>query len=101
MNKYVFIFHVDGPVDMTDELMEGHKAWFASLGDKLIDGGNPFNPDSEALVTADKVEHQPDSVAGYCIVSAENLDEAIGFAKTFPLLTVSGTSVKVYETMAM
>lgn len=101
MQKYVYLFHVGTPIDLSGDFEEKNTQWFASLSKNLIDGGNPFNPKSEAKVSAGKVEKDPDSVAGYCIVNAENLDEAVAMAKECPLAIMPGCAVKVYEKMAM
>jgi len=101
MKKYMFIFHVSGPVDMSGDMGESTHKWFDGLGDSLVDGGNPFNPESEASVSQTGVEKDSDTAGGYCIVSAENLDAAIALAKDCPLATMPGGAVKIYETMPM
>ena len=101
MKKFMYIFHVDGPVDMDGETGKATEAWFESIGDKMVDGGNPFNPDSEAHIAGGKVDMQPDTAAGYTLVNAENLEEAVKMAMACPFADMPGCSVKVYETMAM
>jgi len=101
MKKYVYIFHVDGPVDMTGKVGEDTMRWFENLGSKLIDGGNPFNPKAEARISGGKVDMDSDTAGGYCIVNAENLEEAVTMAMTNPMANMAGCSVKVYETMPM
>jgi len=101
MNKYVIIFHVGAPIDETPEFIEANMAWFKKLGDKLIDSGNPFNPDAEAHISMGKIEHKPDTAAGYSLINAGSLDEAIELVKTHPLANMEGCSTNVYETMAM
>ena len=101
MHKYMFIFHTDGPIEMAAETGATFHTWFEGLGDKLIDGGGPFNPKSEAMVKAGEVTNDVDTAGGYAIVSAENLGEAIELAKTCPMSTLPGCGVKVYETMPM
>jgi hypothetical protein len=104
MTNYVFVYYNGG--DMGDLPMEEVKAawmaWFGKLGDKLVDGGNPFNDGGKA-VTKDGVsgfEHTPAS--GYSIIKAASMSEATELAKGCPMLEHSkGGIVEVYETMPM
>ena len=101
MKNYVYVYHVDGPVEMTEERTAAWSAWFESLGSKLVDGGNPFNRAAEARITAGAVDREPDTAAGYSVVTAGSLEEAIALALTCPMAQAPGCAVKVYETMPM
>jgi hypothetical protein len=101
MKKYVYIYHVDAPVEMNSENMAAFTNWFGTLGDKLVDGGNPFNPKFQARISGGKVDMDADTASGYTIVEAENLEEAVTMAMSNPLAAAPGCSVKVYETMPM
>lgn len=101
MKNYVYIFHVDAPVQPSDDQMAAWGAWFAALGDKLVDGGNPFNPAAEAHIKNGAVSMDADTASGYMIVKADNLEEAVEMGKGCPLLSDSHCSVSVYETMPM
>jgi hypothetical protein len=104
MKNFIFIYYNGG--DTGDlpmaEVAAAWNAWFGQLGDKLVDGGNPFNDGAKA-VTKDGVsgfEHPP--ATGYSIVKAESMDEATGIAKGCPLLEHSKSGIiEVYETLPM
>ncbi len=101
MKKYMFIFHVAEKIEMGGETGASVMKWYEENGASMADSGNPFNPDSEALVKGGVVEKGSDTAAGYTIMNAENLEAAIELAKSCPFSTLPGCSVKVYETMPM
>ena len=101
MKSYVYIFHVDSPVKPSGEQMAAWGAWFETLGDHLVDGGNPFNPQAEAGISQGVVTMDVDTASGYTIVKADSLEQAVEWAKGCPLAMAPGCSVRVYETMPM
>ncbi len=96
MKKFVFLYYGFG--EPTKENKEAWGKWFASVGDKFVDSGNPFGPGREITPESTK-ELSPDkeAIAGYSIINAENLDEAEKIAKTCPIIT----GLRVYEAMTM
>ena len=93
-----FIFLSVGFVPPTPEIMEAWGKWFGSLADKTVDGGNHFGAGIE--ITRDGTKELPlglDSITGYTIINAENMDEAEKIAKTCPIIT----GIRVYEAMSM
>jgi len=104
MKNYVYIYFNKGAqanVPM-EEVLKVWMAWFEKLGDKLVDGGNPFN-DGAKVVKKDGASGSPsDPSSGYSIVKAGSLDEATEMAKGCPLLGhVPNGEVHVYETLPM
>ncbi len=104
MKNYVYIYFNKGDqanVPM-DEVLKAWNAWFAKLGDKLVDGGNPFN-DGAKVVTKNGVKPlQSNPSSGYSIVKAGSLDEATNMAEDCPLLGhVPNGEIHVYETLPM
>jgi hypothetical protein len=103
MKKFVFLYVGFDPSWMqdeskTNEIKQAWGRWFASVGDKFIDSGNPLMPGKE--VTADSTNdlpHDKNAIVGYSILKAANLDEAVKIAQTCPMIT----SIKVYETGSM
>ena len=95
MKKYVLLFLGTEP---SKGGMDDWNAWFAGIGDKVVDGGNPFGAGVE--VSGGKVGTlgmtQTD-VSGYAIVNAGSLDEATEIAKACP----STGGVRVYEASSM
>lgn len=104
MGKYVFVYYNGG--DAGDLPMEEVKAawmaWFEKLGDKLIDGGNPFNDGGKAVEKSGVTTIENFPATGYSIVKAETIDEAAEMAKGCPVLEHSASgAVRVYEALPM
>lgn len=60
-------------------------AWFESIGDRMLDIGNPvFARETLGSVPGATV------LGGYSIVSAEDFGEALGIAEGCPLLRIGG-----------
>lgn len=101
MKNYMFIYHNDTPMEMSPEGMTAWTNWFQTLGEKVVDAGNPFNPKAQAQVKGGNVTMDADSTSGYTIVKAGSFEEAVTVAKTCPLAMAPGCSISVYETMPM
>jgi len=101
MAKYLFIYHGGGMAETEEgqkEAMEAWGNWFASMGDKIIDGGNPIGG-STTIKSDGSVVNDGGSnpTTGYGLFEAKDLDEAIELAKGCPILA-SGGSVELGET---
>jgi hypothetical protein len=103
MKNYVFIYYNEGTREGTsaETAKAEYMAWFGKLGDKLVDGGNPFNSGGKAVEKngVSTIENHPAS--GYSIVKASSLDEAVDLAKGCPILEEPAGAVRVYETLPM
>ena len=105
MAKYVLAYHGGGGMPETEEaqaaIYEAWGAWFGSLRDSVVDGGNPISQTktiaSDGSVT-DGGGANP--LSGYSLISADSLDEAVTKAKGCPALA-SGGSVEVAEAIDM
>ena len=87
-----------GSRSSTPEIGQAWMDWFASVGDRMIDSGNPMSGGAE--ITPDGVtpiELGLESFTGYSILNADSADEALELAKTNPMIT----SVVVYELARM
>lgn len=96
MNKYVFLHY--GFVQPTPEIGQAWGAWFTSIEDHVVDHGLPFRFGRE--ITDEGTTDLPlgtDSITGYTIINAENLDEATAIAATCPSIT----GIRVYEAVPM
>ena len=96
MKKFIFLYY--GYEELTQEIHEAWGKWFESIGNKMVDSGNPFGAGRE--ITHDGTTQLPldaNSVTGYSIINAESLDEAEEIAKGCPSIT----GIRVYEAMAM
>lgn len=102
MANYVLLYH-GGPTmeNTTDEERQAEMAawgaWYKSMGEAVVDGGNPFagamtvGPDGSS-------EGAGSGLTGYTIVSADSISAAAEMAKGCPILK-HDASVQVYETM--
>ena len=96
MKKFV-IFHY-GFENPTQEIMDAWGNWFASIGDKIVDPGSPLGPGRE--ISRSGIKELPmglESLTGYTVINAANMDEAEKIAQGCPMIT----SVRVYEAMSM
>ncbi len=103
MKNYVLTYYNNGVregVSPEDSQAEWGK-WFADLGDKLVDAGNPFNQGGQVVKKdgVSAISKWPST--GYSIVKASSMDEAVGMAKGCPVLNEPDGALRVYETMPM
>jgi hypothetical protein len=83
----------------TDEVQQAWGAWFASVGSRLVDPGNPFGHGVE-LTSAGRTEltlESPSPLVGYCILNADSIEEAEKLVSSMPIIE----SVRVYEANSM
>ena len=94
MKKFMLLhFGFEKP---TPEIMEAWKKWFGSIADKTVENGGFYGGARE--ISHDGSNDLPmaaDSITGYSIINAENLDEAEKIAKDNPFIA----SIRVYEIM--
>jgi hypothetical protein len=100
MKNYVFLYHSDRTTPPSSESLAAWGEWFETLTHNLVDGGNPFNRE-KAVLKEGKVAREGDTVVGYSIVKAKDMDEAVALAKGSPLANAAGCEVRVYETGQM
>ncbi len=104
MTNFVLVYTGGGMPDSEEEqaaVMAAWGAWYGSMGEAIVDGGNPFS--ASKSVTADGVSDGPVSAppaTGYTVISADSLDEAVEKVKNHPHLNYGG-QVSVYETFRM
>jgi len=96
MKRFMFL-HI-GFKTPTQEIMNDWMKWFESISDKTVDNGFAFGAARE--ITRGGSKELPlglDSMTGYTIINAENLDEAEKIAKSCPMIT----GIRVYEARSM
>lgn len=104
MANYLFTYHGGGMPESEEEgakVMAAWEAWMGSLGSALVEPGNPVGP--SATVAADGTTapfHGEDTVTGYSIVDAPDLDAATALAKGCPIRDAGGW-VEVGEIVPM
>ena len=104
MPKYVLAYHGGSmPESEADQaaVMEAWGAWFGSLGDAVIDGGNPTGR-SKTVVSDGSARDGggANPLSGYTLISATDLDAAASLVKGCPILAAGGT-IEVAEALDM
>jgi hypothetical protein len=80
----------------TPEIMAAWKEWFESVAEKSVDNGGFHGAAREISDNGSKdLPMSMDSITGYSIINAENIDEAEKIAQDNPFIA----SIRVYEVM--
>jgi hypothetical protein len=97
MKKFMILTF--GFVPPTDEIKQAWGNWFASVGPRLVDPGNPFGRGLELTKDArtDLTLDSPSPLVGYCILNAEDMEEAESLVADMPIIE----SVRIYEAHSM
>ena len=99
MKKYLLIYY-----NKNDDMggsMEDWDNWAKELGDKLVDFGNPLKEGGQAVSKDGVMDVKDMPATGYSLIKAADMDEAVKFAKSNPLLKSDSGAVCVYETLPM
>ena len=82
----------------TPEIMEAWGKWFQSIADKTVENGG-FHGGAREITRSgsEDLPMGPDSITGYSIINAENLEEAEQIARQNPFIK----SIRVYEIITM
>ena len=111
MNEFVLFFRMDittTEAQPTQEqmkiYMEQWSVWIDSISAKkqLAEGGNHLSRKGKVLRPNDNVTNMPytehkESLTGYIIILAKNMDDATKIAKECPILQGTGTSVEIRQ----
>ena len=98
MKKFVLLYRGTRDQAPTEDSMAAWNEWFASLGDQVVDIGNPFGEGREvAAGNTTELARSADGVTGYTLINAQDIDEAEKIALTHPIVP----SIQVYEAMPM
>lgn len=103
MTKYVFTYYggsglPEDPAEVEKE-MAAWSRWFETLGDAVVDGGNPFGQAIRIAPDGSTAEADSD-LGGFSVVSASDIQAAVAMAKDCPVLA-NGGSVQVSEALEM
>jgi hypothetical protein len=99
MANYLLTYYGGGMPETPEEgarVMKAWTDWFAVLGDKLVDGGNPTSQ-SRAISPDGSVMDATMAPSGYSVIKADDLDAAVKAATGCPVLA-GGATVVVSET---
>jgi hypothetical protein len=102
MAKFLYLYsggQIAETPEAQEESMQVWTSWFGSLGDSVVDMGNPFST-SSTVTAGGASDGGTSKLSGYSIVNAESLAEAAQKADGCPVLQ-SGGSVEVYEAVPM
>ena len=96
MKKYLLLYY--GYEEPTADTMAAWQSWFAKIGDRIVDSGNPLGNCVEVTKSGAR-ELSPDmgAATGYSIISADSREEAERLLEGCPIIS----SVRLYEAMAM
>jgi hypothetical protein len=111
MKEFVLLFRMDisnkaaqPTKNQMETYMQQWMEWINEIADndQLADGGNHLSQQGRVLKPNNEVIDSPhiadnNSIAGYIIVLAQNLDEATKLAKKCPILNGQNTSVEIRE----
>ena len=109
MNKYLVIYHapkseVKGmKYPSEEEKLAAMQPWFAwkeSMGDHLLDFGNPVMG-GKKLTPGGSASDSQKEVAGYSMIQAESYDQAIQLLNGHPHLANGAREIEVHEAIAM
>ncbi len=110
MKKFIVIYHapvnaIEQTADTTPEQqakgMEEWMKWAQKSGDKLVDLGSPLM-NGQQISPDGKSKPSSKNVAGYSILQAENIEDAIKLLKGHPHLAWNAEcSIEVHETMPL
>lgn len=103
MKNYVLIYYNNGTQEgvSAEESKAAWGAWFGSIGDKLVDAGNPFNGGGKVVEKSGTSTIKKRPATGYTIVKANSMEEAADLAAKCPVLDEPDGAVRVYETLPM
>lgn len=96
MRKFMYLYQ--GAWEYTDEMKDAWRRWFAAVGDRFVDSGNPFRAGRE-VTPGGSVDLTPGTspAVGYSIVSAADMEEAERLLEGCPIIE----SVRIHEAATM
>lgn len=100
MAKFLVVYRGGNPDgDMDDGVMADWMNWFGSLGDAVLEMGNPF-AGGTAIASDGTRSSDTAGLSGYTVIEAGDLDAAAAAVTGCPHLKAGG-SVEVYEAVPM
>ena len=98
MKKFVLLYTGTRDQAPTEESTAAWTEWFASLGEKVVDIGNPFGQGRE-VSAGNTTELSPSAsgVTGYTLINAQDIDEAEKIALSHPIVP----NIQVFEAVPM
>jgi len=103
MGKFVFLYtggHMSETPEAQQAAMDAWMGWFGTLGDDIVEPGNPFGASSTVKPDGSAQDGAAGGITGFTVISANSMSDAASKAKGCPVLASGGT-VEVYETIAI
>lgn len=103
MANYLLLYSGGGMADgeaAQAKVMQDWERWFGGLGDKLVDGGNPFTGSARTISMDRSVSEGGIDASGYSVIKAASIDEATELAQGCPVLQ-GGAKITIFETHRM
>ena len=101
MANFLLAYKGGGPPPASEEegqkVMNAWMGWFGSLGEAVVDGGNPISGSKSVGSGGVISDGAASGLTGYSVIKADSLDAAAQLAKGCPHIASGGT-VEVYET---
>jgi len=103
MPKYLITYHGGAGMPASEEgrqeAMAAFMVWAQSVGDALVDPGAPLGPSRTVSSAGEAAEPAAERAAGYTLLEADSLEEAVGLVRTHPFIGRGG-SLQVSEAVA-
>lgn len=102
MPKFVFAYHGGSKPETPEEgerLMAAWKNWLNGMGSAVIDQGNPVGPSKTLSSNGVADNGGSNSLSGYSLIMADDIDAAVEMAKGCPIL--SDGSIEIAEAIDM
>ena len=103
MAKFLYLYsggEMAETPEAQEEQMRRSTSWFGTLGESVVDVGNPFGAGTTVSNGSSASDGGASKLGGYSIINAGSLDEAATKANGCPVLQ-SGGAVEVFEALAM
>ena len=96
MKKFLLLYQ--GHEETTPEVTAAWQTWFATVGERFVDSGNPLGNCIEVTKSGSNgLSPDQGAATGYSIISAESREEAVRLLDDCPFIT----SVRLYEALTM
>ena len=99
MANYLLVYHGGNEPGAEDgaAVMQAWMTWMGSLGDHLVDGGNPISRGWTLSKDGTEENAGANPATGYSVIKADNMQQALELAAGCPHLQANGT-IELCET---
>jgi hypothetical protein len=98
MKKFVLLYQGTRDQMPTEESTAAWIEWFGSLGDKVVDAGNPFGQGRDVSAgNTTEIAPGDQGVTGYTLINALDIEEAEKIALSHPAVP----NIQVFEALPM